>query len=194
VHSKLLIDTCANNNLRIATLHDCCDIDFTYNFCMKNVSFIDHFIVSTATYDTSNAGCIVRHDSDNLSDHDSIMLTLDIDWSSIDLTERHAAAKAAWGKASTHNFTKYKHMPQEKLISVLPSSESLTRRDLMCCNEQHAAQLNHYCNQIIQACVDSAASTIPTTTHTNNCTKRYLDGMNMSYLYVKNQYYGIIYG
>jgi hypothetical protein len=87
---------------------------------MKNFSFIDHFIVSTATYDTSVAECIVRHEGDHLSDHDPIMLTLDIDWSSIALTEWRAAAKAAWGKASTRNFTEYKQMLQDKLNSMLP--------------------------------------------------------------------------
>ena len=177
VHSKLLIDTCANNNLRIATLHECCDIDFTYNFCMKNFSFIDHFIVSTATYDTSIVGCIVRHDGDNLSDHDPIMLTLDIDWSSIALTERRATAKAAWGKASARNLTEYKQMLHDKLNSVLPPSESLTCQDLMCCNEQHVAQLNNYSNQIIQSCLESAANAIPSTTLINNCTKT-LPGWN----------------
>jgi len=38
-------------------------------------------------YDTSIAGCTVRHDGDNLSDHDPIMLTLNIDWNSIALTK-----------------------------------------------------------------------------------------------------------
>jgi len=50
LYSQLLIDACTDNNLRTATLHECCDIDFTYNFCMNRVSFIDHFIVSTVMY------------------------------------------------------------------------------------------------------------------------------------------------
>jgi len=53
LHSQLLIDACTDNNLRIATLHECCDIDFTYNFCVNRFSFIDHYLVSTAMYDTS---------------------------------------------------------------------------------------------------------------------------------------------
>jgi hypothetical protein len=60
-----------------------------------------------------------------------------------------------------------KHMLQDKLNSMLPPSESLSCQDLMCCNEQHVAQLNNYSNQIIQACLDSAA-TIPSTTQINN--------------------------
>jgi len=46
-----------------------------------------HTVASTAMYDTSIAGCTVRHDGDNLSDHDPIMLTLNIDWNSIALTK-----------------------------------------------------------------------------------------------------------
>jgi hypothetical protein len=138
--------------------------------------------VSTVTYDT--AGCIVRHDGDELSDHDPITLTLDIDWSSVALTERRAAAKAARGKASTRNFTEYKQMLQDKLNSMLPPSESLTCQDLTCCNEQHVAQLNNYSNQIIQACLESAANAIPSTTLINNCTKT-LPGWNEHVLPVR---------
>jgi hypothetical protein len=43
---------------------------------MTRFSFIDHFILPTALYETSIENCIVRHDGDNLSDHDPIMLSL----------------------------------------------------------------------------------------------------------------------
>jgi len=178
LHSQLLIKACTDNNLRIATLHECCDIDFTYNFCMNRFSFIDHFIVSTAMYDTSIASCIVRHDGDNLSDHDPIMLTLNIDWNSIALTKRNTVAKAAWEKASSRNIAEYKYMLQEKLNSVLPPSDSLACHDVMCSNTKHIAQLNTYSNQIIQACLESAASTIPSTTRPTSGVRKVLPGWN----------------
>ena len=53
-------------------------INFTYNFCMSRFSFIDHLVVSIAVYDTSIADCLVCHDSDNLSDHESSALSLHI--------------------------------------------------------------------------------------------------------------------
>jgi len=57
LHSQFLIDACTDYNLRIAVW---CDIDFTNNFCMNRFSFIDHYILSTAMYDTSIAGCTVH--------------------------------------------------------------------------------------------------------------------------------------
>ena len=76
MHSKLLQDVCNMNDLRVATLHDSCSIDFTYNFNMDRFSFIDHFIVPAAVYETCFGVCSVRHDGDNLSDHDPILLSL----------------------------------------------------------------------------------------------------------------------
>ena len=161
VHSKLLIDCCADNSLRLATLHERCNIDYTYNFCMTRFSFIDHFILSTALYETSIESCIVRHDGDNLSDHDPILLSLNINWSTIALTKRHANVRVAWTKATQNNTTEYKLALQERLKAVLPPSESLTCHDIKCCNPEHAAQLNNYSSQLIHACLESATSTIP---------------------------------
>ena len=147
VHSKLLIDVCADNDLRIATLHERYNIDYTYNFCMTRFSFIDHFTVSTAVYETSIEDCIVRHDGDNLSDHDPILLSLNINWSSIALTKRQATVRAAWTKASHSDVTEYKLALREKLKSVLPPSESLIFQDTECCNVEHIAQLNNNSSQ-----------------------------------------------
>jgi len=52
VHSKLLLDICDENDIRVATLHDSCSIDYTYNFNLNRFSFIDHFIVSAAVYES----------------------------------------------------------------------------------------------------------------------------------------------
>lgn len=178
IHSKLLMDVCADNDLRIATLHECCKIDFTYNFCMSRFSFIDHFIVSAAMYDTSIVDCLVRHDGDNLSDHDPIALSLNINWSSIALSKRRVTVKVAWAKASQFDIGKYKHMLQDKLNSVLPPVESLTCHDVMCRNEQHIAQLNSYSSQIIHACLESATETIPSTSQSDGKKTRALPGWN----------------
>ena len=81
VHSKVLQDVCNANDLRVATLHDSCCIDATYNVNMNRFSFIDHFIVSADVYETCFDACSVRHDGENLSDHDPICLSLNLDWS-----------------------------------------------------------------------------------------------------------------
>jgi len=45
----------------------------------------------------------MRHDGDNLFDHDSIVLTLNIDWKSIALAKRYTVARAARDRASHHD-------------------------------------------------------------------------------------------
>ena len=195
LHSKLLMDVCADNNLRIASLHECCKIDFTYNFCMSRFSFIDHFIVSTAMYDTSIVECLVRHEGDNLSDHDPIALSLHINWSVFALSKRHVSVKAAWGKASQFNIAEYKQMLQYKLNSVLPPSESLTCHDVTCRNEQHIAQLNNYSSQIIQHALNQQLTLFLAHLRlTVKMLKYYQDGMNTCYRHGKNLYCGIISG
>jgi hypothetical protein len=60
IHSKLLRDVCNDNDLRFATLHNACSIDFTYNFNMDHFSFIDHFVVSASVFEsTSVESCTV---------------------------------------------------------------------------------------------------------------------------------------
>ena len=79
VPSRLLRDICNDNDLRFATLHDDCRIDYTYNFNLSRFSFIDHFIVSATVYESYIESCSVRHDGDNLSDNDTITLCLNTD-------------------------------------------------------------------------------------------------------------------
>ena len=53
VHSRLLRDICNDNDLRFATLHDDCRIDYTYNFNLSRFSYIDHFTVSATVYESN---------------------------------------------------------------------------------------------------------------------------------------------
>ena len=129
-------------------------------------------------YDTSIVECLVRHEGDNLSDHDPIALSLHINWSVFALSKRHVSVKAAWGKVSQFNIAEYKQMLQYKLNSVLPPSESLTCHDVTCRNEQHIAQLNNYSSQIIHACLESATNTIPSTSQTDGKNTKVLPGWN----------------
>ena len=59
-HSKLLLDMCTSNNLRMANMHDRCTVDFTYIFNLSRFSFIDHFFLSAAVYETCVASYSVK--------------------------------------------------------------------------------------------------------------------------------------
>jgi hypothetical protein len=118
-HSRLLQDVCGVNDLRVATLHNNCSIDFTYNFNMSRFSFSDYFIVSENVYASFNDSCSVRHDGDNLSDHDPITLSLTIDWSIFDLVQRRYASKCKWHKANADDLLSYKRSLKRRLTLCL---------------------------------------------------------------------------
>ena len=67
----LCVCVCNTNNLFPVISHEDSEVDYTYNFCMKRFSIIDHFIVSHFIYE-----CIcnvqVLHDVGNFSDHDPL--------------------------------------------------------------------------------------------------------------------------
>ena len=113
----------------------------------------------------------MRHDGDNLSDHDPIILYLTINWNSIALTKRQATARVAWTKARECNITEYKLALQERLNSVLPPSESLICYNIKCCNREHIAQLDTYSSQLNHACLASAVITIPSSFQSQSKTK-----------------------
>jgi hypothetical protein len=60
---------------------------------MSRFSFLGHFIVSENVYASFIDSCSVRHDGENLSDHDTITLSLTNDWSTINLGLRRYANK-----------------------------------------------------------------------------------------------------
>jgi len=56
----------------------------------------------------SRSYCSVRHDGENLSDHDPITLSLNIHWSSFASVPRHYVNKCIWHKASEQDLILYK--------------------------------------------------------------------------------------
>ena len=71
--------------LSVARLHEAPCIALRYNLNISRYSIIDQFIVSANVYVSFISTCSVKHDGDNLSDHDPIMLSLDTDWGSVRL-------------------------------------------------------------------------------------------------------------
>ena len=167
MHSKLLQDASNANDLRVATLHDSCCIDVTYNFNMDRFSFIDHFIVSAAVYEMCFDACFVRHDGENLSDHDPIFLSLNFDWSLFSSSSRQFADKCIWYKASAQDLVLYKQCLKANLSSVQIPIDAITCHDVVCNNKSHFAALNDYSNALITACLEAASHTIPRSSRSN---------------------------
>jgi len=167
LHSRLLHDICNENDLRLATLHEKCRIDFTYNFNMDHFSFIDHFIVSAAVYESFIDTCYVKHDGDNLSDHDPIVMSLNIDWNFIARAPRHYADKCVWHKASEQNLQMYKQLLKINLSAVQLPMDAITCHDVACNNKTHFSTLNDYSNALINACLEAALHAIPRNSRSN---------------------------
>lgn len=196
IHSKLLLNACNDNNVRFATLHDVCTIDYTYNFNLNRFSFIDHFAVSAAVFESSIDSCTVRHDGDNLSDHDPITLSFTIDWTSVDTSSRQHVPKCNWRKASPSDLTLYKCHLKVALDALYLPIDAVTCHNVTCKNTSHYKALNDYSNALIYACIDSANHAIPhTKRHEIDDQADAIPGWNEHVApFARNRYFGTIFG
>jgi hypothetical protein len=158
-HARLLKATCEVNNLKIATLHNTSSIDFMYNFDKSRFSFLDHFLVSENIYASLNGSCPVRHDGENLSDHDPIMLSLTNDWSTINIGSRRYANKNSL---------------KESLDTLRLPVDAITCHNFACNNRAHFDALNIYSNALINSCLDSAKCNIQQTAQSNDVHHTYI--------------------
>jgi len=78
----------------------CCHIDYTYNFNMHRFSTLDHFMVSSTLFDNALVNVTVMQDGDNLSDHDPIVMKLDLQSNVVNVAAKVCREKVAWYKAS----------------------------------------------------------------------------------------------
>jgi len=168
LHSSLLSNFCDGNNLSVAANHRSCDIDYTYNFCVSRFSFIDHFILPRVLFETSIVSCVVTHDGDNLSDHDPITITLDIDLNCVASSSRCYLKRHAWYKAKACDIELYKLTLKGRLHAMQIPTSAISCHNVLCTDEEHKALLNDYSQAIIQACLASSASTIPYTADRSN--------------------------
>jgi len=121
-------------------------VDNTYYFSMQRFSVTDHFIVSLDIFNITVCCMETLHEIDNQSDHDPLILTLNMNWSGMPskTNKREFHSKIAW----------YKDI-------VLPT-ESLHCTDLHCHNPLHAELLNRSANSIVHTCQAAADRNIPT--------------------------------
>ena len=78
VHTALLRSFCDDQDLHVAAEHHQSSIDFTYHFNMTRFSIFDHFLLSSALLNCLVNSVTVIHDVDNLSDHEPIVLEIEL--------------------------------------------------------------------------------------------------------------------
>jgi len=165
-HTALLTSFCDNTGLFPSSRHALYDIDYTYNFSMKRFNILDHFIVSDTLFNTCLAGVSVFHDVDNLSDHDPIVLRLNIDVKSIALVERVFTPRVSWVKASDDDISNYRAILVHNLKCMHFPAAALLCMNMNCTDPDHHSAICEYAQAITDACLSAAESSIP---HTSKC-------------------------
>jgi len=80
-HCRALLSLCSQIDVLPVVKHVTSTVDFTCNLCMERFNSIHHFFVSKYVFDSCIESVSVCHDVDNHSDHDSLLLHLNICWS-----------------------------------------------------------------------------------------------------------------
>jgi len=141
----------------------CCHIDYTYNFNMHRFSTLDHFMVSSTLFDNALVNVTVMQDGDNLSDHDPIVMKLDLQSNVVNVAAKVCREKVAWYKASDVCLDEYRNYLSYQLSYLSLPVDVLSCHDQMCANLDHNTAINSYANDIMNACITAANNSLPLT-------------------------------
>ena len=104
---------------------------------------------------------VSKHVVDNESDHDPLILHLDINIDRLASTTPCYKYRPAWSKASKEHIENYKLELQACLQRVDVPYQALFCRDVLCSNIEHITSLNRFSADIVTSCVDAANMTKP---------------------------------
>ena len=137
------------------------DIDYTYlNNHTGSCSVIDHFYVSENIYDCISELNVI-HRGDNLSDHEPLVLKVDIPLVRLSYKDKtYTGTKTDWKSINQSEKDNYAHLLNVKL-DLLDLPDALCCNDLHCTIECHKNDINLYCNNIIDACVEVGKVVFP---------------------------------
>jgi len=164
IHSAVLDNFCSMWNLKSVPVltHTACNVDFTYNFCMKRFRILDHILVPQYVFDSSTQSVDVSHDIDNRSDHDPLNLRLSICWPTFsNQTQKSDSPKPAWHKATAYDLDFYKKSLKHNLLSVSIPNAVISCHDVHCHNNEHLFQLQEYADSIANESLLAARQAIP---------------------------------
>lgn len=164
VHTAVLRGFCDNVGLCPAIKHPFCNIDYSYNFNMSRFSVVDHFLLSgTLSELCVNSVCVV-HDVDNLSDHEPIILKLDLDTQYLSFRKRAFKANISWAKANECDISNYANNLSCNLINMSVPTAALLCLDQHCKLPDHHNMLCKYAADITCACLGAGEVSIPVAT------------------------------
>ena len=76
----MLVRFCEALNLDIALHFKDSLVDYIYNFNMDRLNVLDHFMLLGLLYNSALRSYKVLHNGDNLSDHEPVVMQLDLDF------------------------------------------------------------------------------------------------------------------
>mgnify|MGYP000079041494 CR=1 FL=1 len=149
-----------DENLILADSLDISLVDYSYESKVNfDRSAIDHFIFSDKLAD-----CIteysVRHDGDNLSDHDPVVLKLNIpiEYANNE-RDRSSIPRPLWHQATKINLAQYGCVLDIKLRGIVIPWQALHCKNTFCSKHSHDIQKFH--DDIIAACLAASKEAIP---------------------------------
>lgn len=162
-HTALLRSFCANQDLHVAIEHPNSSVDYTYQFSMTRFSILDHFLLSPALFNYLMTSATVIHDINNLSDHEPIVLELDlaIDCTTVPSNQGLQQHRVSWVKANDGHIKNYREVLSNRLKSIALPVNALTCQNVGCRHVNHRGELDKYARDIVDACYNSSLDTIP---------------------------------
>ena len=117
-HTKSLLQFIRNEQLYLPLYHEKCAIDYTYsNTCTNSFSTIDHFFVSRNLASIIMQYYSLNNEVENQSDHNPIVLALQIDIVKQLPREIINKKRKKWKEANDNHITMYKKNLDEYLMS-----------------------------------------------------------------------------
>ena len=163
LHTGLFNDFCEEADLVPTMRHSNCVVDYTYNFSLQRFNVLDHFILSGVIFETAVVSVIVIHDGENLSDHDCIILSLNLETNYMKVKEKVYKEKIAWHKADESCLTEYRCMLRQLLGSTVIPVDAITCHNPLCDSVAYSTALSVYACEITSVYMESAVATLPRT-------------------------------
>ena len=141
-HTRLLKNFCERVFLHPASEHSCCTVDYTHNFNMLRFQALDQFLVSESFFPSAVIQFDVLHDVCNTSDHDPILLKLDVAIARCNCIPQQFRSKPAWHRANESHIDDYCNSLRCQLGNISLPLSALLCRDVNCCNVGHLTDIN----------------------------------------------------
>jgi len=134
-----------------------------YSSAANNIQGYYTFVNVTCVFTKAVDRVCSLHDTDNMSDHEPVVLHLSVKFDVVQYVERIRNAHISWAKANNDDCTKYRRLLSLLLDLIEVLAGALLCTDGSCCDSNHIKAVNKYATDIGNACSHASDSVIPQT-------------------------------